>query len=256
VSLSFLTRLLLFLLLVTPVAVAGGRYGPELGSYLLQARMSATQETRFASRAIVYRLERERPTAFAFSRPAILFKLIVHPTVAEMDRAYSPGFVYGFGIRLLDSEGAEIEQREIYFHADPPDVVFASGLRWRFFRNRPELVAGQDSIEIQSEERVSSLEIVALDSDPAVVGIDVRLYETRPFLGQQALASFRRLSEEEKVALAGANAFPPDMLTAEEMSNIGLNRWRPVGPTGIADRDYLSLIVYEGMLPLADEGEE
>ena len=244
-SLTFVTRLLLFLLLVTPMAVFGGRYGPQLGSYLNQARLSTAQEARFASRAIVYRLEPDRPISFTFSQPVNLFKLIVHPTVTEEHRAYAPGFVYGFNIRLF----------EIFFHADPPDEVFVSGLRWRFFRNRPELVAGQDSIEIWSDERVASIEIVALESDAAVTGIDVRLYERRPFLGQQAIASFRRLSEEEQMALAGANAFPPDMLTADEMNYIGLNQWRPVGPVGIAGRDYLSLVVYEGMLPSGEEEE-
>lgn len=255
-SLTFLTRLLLFLALVTPAAILGGQYGPSIGSYLSQARISTAQDTRFASRAIVYRLERERPIAFAFSQSADLFKLIVHPTVSEADRAYAPGYVYGFRIHLFDGDGAEVGQRDIYFHADSPDTVFASGLRWRFFRNRPELVAGQDSIEIATEERIARVELRALDSDPAVTGIDIRLYERRPFLGQQALASFRRLSEEEQAALAGANAFPPDMLTAEEMNNIGLNQWRPVGPVGIAGRDYISLVVYEGLLPAIDEGEE
>ena len=255
-SLTFFTRLMLFLLLVTPAAIAGGRYGPELGSYLSQARFSTTQQTRFESRAIVYRLESDRAITFAFSQPVNLFKLIVHPTVAEEDRARADGFKYGFNLRLLDGEGSEIERRDIFFHAAAPDEVFASGLRWRFFRNRPELVAAQDSIEIASDERVAGVELTAIETEQWIIGVDVRLYERRPFLGQQALASFRRLSEEEQLALAGANAFPPDMLTEDEMNNIGLNQWRPVGPAGIAGRDYISLVVYEGMLPPAEEGVE
>ena len=204
----------------------------------------------------MYRLDSNRPTSFSFSQPVDLFKLIVHPTVAEIDRARAAGFIYGFEVRLFDSEGAEIERREIFFHAHPPDTVFSSGLRWRFFRNRPELVAGQDSIEIASDVRVADIEMSALESDDAVIGIDVRLYERRPFLGQQAIASFRRQSEMAQDALAGANAFPPDMLTAEEMNNLGLNQWRPVGPVGIAGRDYLSLVVYEATLPGLSEEEE
>ena len=254
-SLTFVTRLLLFLLLTIPAAIAGGRYGPQLADYLSQARFSAAQEARFESRAIVYRLEQKRAGSFAFSQPANLFKLIVHPTVGEADRARPEGFVYGLRARLFDGDGTQLAQHDVHFHAKSPDEVFASGVRWRFFRNRSELIAAQDSIEIASDQRVATVELTALPSDRGVTGIDVRLYERRPFLGQQALATFHRLSDEEQLALAGANAFPPDLLTAEEMNNIALNQWRPVGPVGIAGRDYLSLVIYEGLRPVS-EGEQ
>lgn len=251
-SLTFVTRLLLFLLLATPAAIAGGHYGPQLADYLSQARVSTAQEARFESRAIVYRLERDRAVSFAFSQPVQLFKLIVHPTVGVADRARTEGFVYGFRARLIDGDGTLLAQHDIHFHAKSPDEVFASGTRWRFFRNRSELIAAQDSIEIASEARVARIELAALPSDRGVSGIDVRVYERRPVLGQQAIGNFRRLSKEEQQALAGANVFPPDMLTADEMNNIALNQWRPVGPVGIAGSDYVMHVVYEGLRPAAE----
>lgn len=251
-SLTFVTRLLLFLLLATPAAIAGGHYGPQLADYLSQARVSTAQEARFESRAIVYRLERDRATTFAFSQPVQLFKLIVHPTVGEVDRARTEGFVYGFSVRLIGGDGAQLAQHDIHFHAKSPDEVFASGTRWRFFRNRSELIAAQDSIEIASDRRIARIELAALPSDRGVNGIDVRVYERRPILGQQAIANFRRLSKEEQQALAGANAFPSDMLTSDEMNNIALNQWRPVGPVGIAGSDYVLHVVYEGLRPAAE----
>src|SRR3546814_2293379 len=103
--------------------------------------------------------------SFAFSQPVNLFKLIVHPTVGEADRARPEGFVYGLRARLLDGDGTQLAQHDIHFHAKSPDEVFASGVRWRFFRNRSELIAAQDSIEIASDQRIAAIEVAALPSD-------------------------------------------------------------------------------------------
>src|SRR3546814_9303569 len=102
VSLTFVTRLLLFLLLAAPAAVAGGHYGPQLADYLSQARVSTAQEARFESRAIVYRLESDRVTTFAFSQPVQLFKRIVHPKFGEADRVRTEGIVNGFRFRMIN----------------------------------------------------------------------------------------------------------------------------------------------------------
>lgn len=248
-SLTFLFRLLAFLFLITPAAWLGARYGPELADYLAGARGSTVGDTRIASRSIVYRLNADHPVEFTFSQPVDLLKVIAQPAVDQALHDKAGGVVYGFRVDLLDGEGQLIKQHDVYLHADSPDATYASGTRWRFFRNRPELVAAQDEVLVASDPRAASVHFTALPSDDGVLAIDVRVYEQRPFLGQQAIDAFRRRSAAEQADLAAANAFPPDMLTAQEMNNIGRNQWRPVGPGGIAGRDYLALVLYEGSKP-------
>jgi len=255
-SLTFLFRLLAFLFLITPAAMLGTRYGPELGDYLAGARGSTVGDTRISSRSIVYRLDPDRPVNFTFSQPVDLMKVIVQPAVVEELHDQEGGVTYGFRADLLDGEGQVIKQHDIYLHAHSPDVIYATGTRWRFFRNRPELIAGQDDVLVASDPRATSARLTALPSDDGVIAIDVRVYEQRPFLGQQAIDAFRRRNEQEQADLADANAFPPDMLMAAEMNHIARNQWRPVGPGGIAGRDYLALVLYEGSKPIEDEGEQ
>src|SRR3546814_15706107 len=79
-------------------------------------------------------------TLFPYTTLFRSFKLIVHPTVGEADRVRTEGFVYGFRVRLIDGDDAQLAQHDIHFHAKSPDEVFASGTRWRFFRNRSEQI--------------------------------------------------------------------------------------------------------------------
>ena len=95
---------------------------------------------------------------------------------------------------------------------------------------------------IESAVPAARVEVEALDTDSAMLGVDLRLYEQQPAL------AFRRLSRREQRKLAAANAFPIDMLTREEMSYLARNHWRPVGPQGIEGRDYEAFVLYESSL--------
>lgn len=255
-SLTFLFRLLAFLFLISPAAWLGTRYGPELADYLAGARGSTVGDTRIASRSIVYRLDTDRPVEFTFSQPVDLVKLIVQPSVRPALHDIAGGITYGFRADLLDANGQQISRQDIFLHAASPDETYASGTRWRFFRNRPELIAAQDEVLLASNPSAASLRLTTLPGADGVLGVDVRVYEQRPFLGQQAIDAFRRRSDAEQDNLAAANAFPPDMLTVEEMNHIGRNQWRPVGPGGIAGRDYLALVLYEGSKPAQAGGDQ
>lgn len=246
--LSFLIRITLVALLGVFAFPVVARHGPALAIYLAEARASTDQPARFESRALVYRLEGDWSTTFAFSQPAEQLKIIVQPSIRPELRDLPHGFVYGLRIRLTDASGAQIEQRDIHFHAAAPDTVYRSGEKWRFFRNRPEMVAGQDEIVIEAASPAARVEVSLVDPDPGIVGADVRIYEQHNYLGDNAITAFRRRSDAEQRRLAEANAFPPRMLTDAEMNFLALNQWRPVGPIGIDGRDYEAIVLYEASI--------
>lgn len=252
-SLTFLGRFVLFVLLALASAWAGREYALPLASYLAEAQDSTARDTKISGRSLAYRVPSDRALTFAFSQPVELAKILVHPAVGEEDRARADGFVYGLRIRWFDAAGEELAVYEQYLHSAAPDEVFASGENWRFFRTRPEFIAEQDQIIAESPAPAARLQVEAFDLDPEIVGVDLRLYERRPFLGANSTATFERLSEQDKDWLAEANAFPADMLSRAEKFYLGLNAWRPVGPLGIAGRDYEGLVLYEAKLTASEK---
>lgn len=252
-SLTFLGRFALFVVLALMSAWAGREYALPLASYLAEAQDSTARDTKISGRSLAYRVPSDKPLSFAFSQPVDLAKILVHPAVGEAQRANGDGFVYGLRIRWFDAAGEELAAYEQYFHSAAPDEVFSSGENWRFFRTRPELIAEQDQIIAESPMPATRLEIEVIDPDPGIVGVDLRLYERRPFLGANSTATFERMSDEDKDWLAEANAFPADMLSREEKYYLGLNAWKPIGPLGIAGRDYEGLVLYEAKLTSAEK---
>lgn len=245
-SLSFLTRQIVFLAALTLVAVGGWQFGPTLASYLAEAQSSTTLDADIDDRSIVYRMRSDRPLEFASSQPIDVVRGLVQASVARDQRARVEGFVYSIEVTLFGIDGALLDQHVVALHSDAPDFVFATGETWRFFRDRPELAAGMDEIVVEASAPIGRSQWRLVDADPAVRAVDIRVYERRPLLASQALTNFHRRSAEEQEMLALGNAFPPDMMTGEEMAYAAINMWRPLGPAGIAGRDYEALVLYEG----------
>ncbi|MEL6876524.1 MAG: hypothetical protein AAGL68_00310 [Pseudomonadota bacterium] len=246
-SLSMLAKSLIFALLALTSGWVGREYAIPVANYLTDVRDITARDARISKRSIAYRIPDQAPLGFVFSQPVTLAKILVHPAVSEDVRDLEQGFVYGIRLRWIDANGEEISVHDTYLQADSPDTVFASGEVWRFFRTRPELVAEQDNLLVESPEPAAQLEIEVFDIDRGIIGIDVRVFEQRIYLGAQSLSAFRRLSEESRDLLTQPNAFPADMLTQQEQLNLGRNHWRAVGPLGLDGRDYTMLVLYEAL---------
>ena len=245
-SLTNFTRLTALIGLFAIAAAIGWFYGPAIGRYIVEAQFSTTVDADIDKRSIVYRLDEGKPLVFVFSQPVDVIRVLPQAAVAETMRDKTEGFVYSIEVRLFGSAGAEVARHNLSLHADAPDQVFASGENWRFFRNRPEIVAGMDDVIVQAPSPVVRSEWRLLDADPGVEAVDIRVSERRPLQRSQALAAFRRRSDAEKLELSRGNVFPPDMMTDGEMANTAANMWRPVGPSGVAGRDYSAIVLYEG----------
>ncbi len=245
-SLTFFFRTLFFLIVAAASVQATWLYSPALLQYLVEARSSTMELAKFDSRSLVYRMDMNRPISFTYSHPVKLTKIIVQPSVREDLRGLEEGFVYGLRIRLFDAEGEMVDQHDKYLFSRSPNEVFASGDVWRFFRDRPEVVAGQDELLIESDPRAAAIEFSVIEAQEGIEGVELRVYEHRPFQESQTRSTFNRRSNAEQRALAQANAFPPDLLADQEIANLTRNMWRPVGPNGIEGRDYTALVLYEG----------
>ncbi len=247
-SLTGFGKLLMVIAMLGVSGWTGREYAVPVFTYLTEGRSINVRDARISKRSITYRIPSEDAVTFAFSQPVDKAKLLVHLSVDEELHDLKGGFVYGLRMRWLAADGKQISTSEAYFQAAPPDEVYESGVIWRFFRTRAELVAEQDSLIVESPKSATWLEVEAFDLDPGIIGIDVRVFEQRSYIGNQSLLIFERLSEDSKALLTEANAFPLDMLSDQEKVSLGRNFWRPVGPLGIDGRDYTKLVLYEAAI--------
>ena len=259
-SLSAMIKAFVIALLALASGWAGSTFAIPIAEYFLDARDVKARDARISKRSIAYRIPDGKMLTFAFSQPVTKAKILVHPSVGEGARALKQGFTYGVTVRWIGADGETLASDDVYLQADSPDTVFASGHIWRFFRTRPELVAEQDQLLVESPAPAARLELAAFDIDRTIVGIDARVFERRAYSGTQSLAVYRRMSREARTVLAQPNAFPADMLTQQEKLTLGRNHWRAVGPLGVDGRDYTMLVLYEALredvlFENADNGE-
>lgn len=245
-SLSLLARLIGTAVLLAGAVALGLFYGPTIWRHVADAGFSTAVDADIDSRAIVYRLAPAQPVTFVFTQPVDRVRLLSQTAVARASRADPAGFLYTLEVRLFSSTGAEVLRQELVLHSDAPDTVYATGENWRFFRDRPEMVAGMDDVVIAAPRPVVRSEWRLVSAEPEILAVDIRVYERQPLLAANATTSFLRRSREEQLELAEANAFPPEMLTEGEIASITANMWRPLGPIGIAGEDYRPMVLYEG----------
>lgn len=214
-------------------------------------------DARATRRVLVYRLTPEHPVSFAFSRPAAVFRVMAQPVIDPRDWTRRKSWAYGFRVIVRDASGAEISREDVYSRALHPDRVLPFRRPVRVFRTGDLKIALQSDVILDSAPPASTIDILPLPSDPGVRFIDLRVFERLPFIGRMALSEFQRRSPADQAHLAASSAFPAEMLSDAERTALMTNRWRILGPVGIAGRDFQVSVVYEGAFePGTSEGEE
>jgi hypothetical protein len=245
ISLSLVGRTLAAATLLGAIAAAASQFGispDRIGP--LQTRQSS-EDAEITRRIIVYRLDPVRPTTFRFTQPTRQVRLISHPILAAGSAGKGESWAYALQAELLDGQGRVIARREIYSRTTllRPDGTRRGPLR--FYRGSNELIALADEVRIAAAQPFSAIRLTAARLSADLVAVDVRMSERRPLLASAAASAFARYSSGDQARLAAPNGFPSELLTPAERSNIAINQWRPVGPTGIDGRDYRMLVLYE-----------
>jgi hypothetical protein len=245
ISLGALGRWLVGLLLAGSGFLIAQQAGLGTETFERLTKAQGGEASQIARRVIAYRLDPVRPTLFRFSQPVTSTRIITQPTLSPGSASPGEGWTYSIKVELLDERGSVIETQDIYSRS----VLFASsGKRrgpTRYYRGTDELVAPADEVRVASSRPFAAIRVLAGTADSDVVAIDVRVGERRPLNASAAESAFARFSQEDRARLAAANAFPPELLTREERTEIAINQWRPIGPVGIDGRDYRMMVLYE-----------
>lgn len=245
ISLSLAGRAFAAAVLLAGLAAAGSQLGWGLDRLGRSQAKQGSEGARIARRLVVYRLDTARQTTFRFTQPVRQTRLITHPILAAASAGKGESWAYAVLAELIDGSGQVMARREIYARTA---LLEADGRRrgpYRFYRGSTEQIAPSDEVRLASEQPFHAIRLTSMDLARDLVAIDVRVSERRPLLTSAADSAFLRYSTDDKLRLASPNAFPPELLTAAERSNIAINQWRPVGPVGIDGRDYRMRVIYE-----------
>ena len=243
-SLTFVGRSILFAVLAALAAYGGWAWAVPLARYFVAAQDSTQMDLRIAKRTLAYRLERDVPMTFVLSQPAEELKVIAHVAVTSPP-ADVAGASYTLHFALFDVQGVQVAEYERALVSGRGGGYLPDGRARRFYRSSEAHIWGQDQLVIRSDVPLTRVEVTLRDSDPMVVGVDARVYERRPVSAGDGRAVFLRRSREERAALTAFSPFPPEMLSASEITHLASNLWRPIGPVGIEGREYDALVIYE-----------
>ncbi|WP_128891459.1 hypothetical protein [Erythrobacter sp. HKB08] len=244
------------LLALAAVFVAGWlALGRDLVDLVTSERIEGQSDVTPDSRYLVYALQEERPTPFVFSRPTQLFRISSLPVIEREAWEATDSWSYGYRLVMRDSSGTIVETRDIFSRSLRPDRILPYKRPIRFFRGDDALISLSDDLVVESATPIASVEMTPVEADAGVEQIAVRVYQRLPYSDAAARAEFQRRSPEERAIYGRASALPADILSDTEKGNIIRNRWRIVGPAGVAGSDYTVRIVYEGRLPEAQEAQ-
>lgn len=86
--------------------------------------------------------------------------------------------------------------------------------------------------------------VVVEDAAPEIVQVLARAYVPRQLGAAPVEEQWMRLRPASRRQLAEGALYPEFLLTAEERRNLLVNRNQPLGPEGVADRDYVAVTLY------------
>ncbi|MCU7893255.1 MAG: hypothetical protein KZQ78_17380, partial [Candidatus Thiodiazotropha sp. (ex Ustalcina ferruginea)] len=74
--------------------------------------------------------------------------------------------------------------------------------------------------------------------DPLLQEVMVRSYEPEQYSEHRLDAAWNQLTRYQRDRIALGSVFSPDLLVPQERRNLMRNRWNPLGPSGVQERDF------------------
>ncbi|MCU7923186.1 MAG: hypothetical protein KZQ88_10890 [Candidatus Thiodiazotropha sp. (ex Dulcina madagascariensis)] len=225
-------------------------YAEQLSGNLSQTRPS-----------IAYRLDGARWTEFPLTGHARMLRIVTNASINRpVPEAPEEGWLYALDFRLLDEAGRELESGE-FFHRT----------RIRFYRSPSDgEIMNQNAFlkaeRIPTDSRVHLMPLVESAArlllrvqrmDPLLQAVMVRGYEPEQYSEHRLDAAWNRLTFSQRERIARGSVFGPELLVPQERRNLMRNRWNPLGPSGVQERDFQvrKLFVRQGDLgePMDEE---
>lgn len=201
----------------------------------------------------IYELATQQWTRFPLPRPTTPLRLLVHADRpgASVDPSINEPVRFAVRVQAIGGNGAPIFERVHHFEAGVswytnPDADDQAPRPGKFYPDRSVIPSDSQRavIDLPNPSAVESVRIKPVATDAGVESINVRVYAPERLSGAKRSARWERLSGEQRTRLAKGNVYPPDLLSASERAQLSAVRWRPLGPAGVAGRDYRERKIY------------
>jgi hypothetical protein len=242
----FFGRCLLGLLLILVLFWAGQGLWDQTLSWLRQGAIPTAAE-REVTVSTVYLVE---DAWLTFPLPAGSHRLKLLSN-ASLSAAAAPAeeWPYALEYRVLGEDGAELS-RGLYHHRSAqvfsrqpageemvPAAYYLEG-------DRQPAEGRVLLLNLEGLAEPAQLQVRLAQGAPAVAGVALRLYHLEQEADHKLGFLWQRLSQGQRQSLARGSVYPPELLSAAEKLNLVREGWRPIGPQGVAGRDYFSRQLY------------
>lgn len=243
----FFGRILLGLLLLLVLFGAGKELWHQAISWLRQGAIPAVAE-REVTVSTVYLAEEDWLT---FSLPAgsHLLKLLSNANFPSAAAAPGEEWPYALEYRVLGGEGEELS-RGLYHHRSAQ--VFSRQQATEEILPAAYYLEGDRQpaegrvllLNLEGLANPAQLQVRLAQGEPAVASVALRLYHLEQEADHKLGFLWQRLSQGQRQSLARGSVYPPELLSAAEKRNLVREGWRPLGPQGVAGKDYFSRQLY------------
>lgn len=201
--------------------------------------------------AIANVLDADRWTDFPLAGTPSGVRLVTNAGVAAAASS-GPGTAYGYAIRyqVVGGSGEVLQDRTYHQRTRITRFKDPEGVRGEytaaFYIGEPLVPADGRALTIDLEglDGPSQLRVKLARRDSLVHDVVVRASHRERVPAHRLGNLWKRLSEEQKVALARGNVYSHDLLSESEVENLLRERWRPLGPSGVEGRDYVQRKLY------------
>lgn len=235
---------LLLLALLLPLAAWGmlaawnGARGWIGGDLATLTRLGTAQTT------IAYALDHERWTRFPLSGPQPAIRIVSHADVPAAWRADAEAeFRYAYALQVLDARGNLLRESVLHQRAAIAalrDPATGEAFTTAAYADAEEIPTGSSALVLSLEDlpRAATLRVRLVTAAPEVQRVLVRVQQRNPVNERRLSVQWERMTDAQRTSLAEGNAYPAVLLTEAERSNLLRRQWRPIGPSGVAGRDY------------------
>jgi len=205
----------------------------------------------------VYLLNRQTWTEYDLGSAVNELRFIAHAILAPEKLLPDLAFRYNIRYQLLDDAG-EIVADKIYHlvsKAAPYIQDEHSELEYSRFYARSELRPSLDQIfylRLADYPSARTLRVQAAPSPDDVEFIGLRLAVLELIDPVDAVQTWRRMLREQRDFMLRNHIFPPHSVSTPEISNLLQREWKPIGPAGLAGKDYQVDTLYMANLEALD----
>lgn len=208
-------------------------------------------------------LDQEAWLTFPLPSGSLQVKLISNANTSQLDVLRAQQLAdptrrwnYAMEMEVLDDAGNVLLQRVHHHRADLAEIRLPDGqvVTPSFYLEEglAPLSAAMVLLDLGGLEAPTRLRLRLVGKDPELVDISVRAFLPERNTPEKAALLWQRLSEKQKVVLARASVYPPELLLEQEKRDLLMHTWRAIGVKGSEGRDYRQRNLY---VLLDSEGE-